>query len=89
MTIELAAPRARKTDPSTSHEAAKFAYSTKADRERAAIYRALVFRGELTPKEIAGITGIDYIEVQRRMSETEGIAPTKGRRDGCRIWRAI
>lgn len=88
MNYAASAPRARNTDPSTSHDAARFALSGKAESERRAIYRALVEGGPMTPREIASATGIDYYEVQRRMSETEGIEPTVAKHDRCRIWKA-
>jgi DNA-directed RNA polymerase specialized sigma subunit len=78
--------RARRTDSDTSHEAAKAAVSTKSDMERRAI--RILFnelqRG-LTAREVANITGIDYIEVQRRISEC-GLTKTTDRRDGCAVW---
>ena len=78
--------RARTTDSDTSHEAAKAAVSKKGDMERRAI--RILFnelqRG-LTAREVANITGIEYYEVQRRISET-GLTKTKDRRDGCAVW---
>ena len=78
--------RARTTDSDTSHEAAKAAVSHKCDMERRAI--RILFnelqRG-LTAREVANITGMQYYEVQRRISEV-GLTKTKERRDGCAVW---
>lgn len=82
--------RARRTDPATSHEAAKFAMSKTAAGHRYAIKRALQLFGPMTPRHISVATAIDYIEVQRRMSEVEGIERTGERHEnGQSIWRAI
>jgi hypothetical protein len=88
--------RARRTDCDTSKAAAKAAVSRKADSERLAIveavktkqmtYGGFVWNG-LTAKEVAQATDIDYIEVQRRISEC-GLIKTDWRRDGCRVWVA-
>lgn len=45
---------------------------------------------DLTPREIAERSGVDYVAVQRRMAELErmGLAePTGDTRNGCRVWR--
>lgn len=78
--------RARRTDGDTSREAAKHAASHKAATERLAIVAAVKqsFLG-LTARQIAMVTGIDYIECQRRVSEC-GLVKTKKRRDGCAVW---
>ena len=89
---QIALPlRARNTDPITSHEAAKHAKSDKAERERHLIRQALeddamTYRQGLTAKELSWITDIDYIEVQRRISEIKGIQRTGGKRMGCMVW---
>jgi hypothetical protein len=88
--MSFVSTRARNTDPQTSRDAAKAAASTKAQGERIAIRQALVlFAPGMTPREIAASTGIDYIECQRRMSETAGIYRTGERRDGCAVWAAL
>jgi hypothetical protein len=79
-------PRARNSDPVTSHIAARHAFSHKACQERTEIYLAVVSKGPLTAREIAEETGIDYIEVQRRISEVAGIEKTGDRRGGCMVW---
>ncbi len=78
--------RARRTDSETSHKAARFATSQKAASERLSIYLAVCNGGDMTAREIAHVTGLDYIEVQRRISEVAGLTKTKGVRLGCRIW---
>ena len=80
--------RSRTTDCDTSKEAAKAAVSRKADFERMQI--TLGVKGSLngaTAREIAKLTGIDYIEVQRRISEC-GLTKIAARRDGCAVWVA-
>jgi len=88
LALSFAATRARRTDPDTSREAAKNAATRKSEEERIAIRKALdgCLTG-LTPREIAARTCIDYIEVQRRISECAGIERTGDRRDGCAVWR--
>lgn len=80
--------RYRTTDSDTSKAAAKAAVSRKADYERKLILCAVMdsYNG-LTAREVAGITKIDYIEVQRRISEC-GLIKTDIRRDGCAVWSA-
>lgn len=86
--ISFVQTRARRTDGDTSREAAKHAASCKADRERAEIAAAVRSFGGMTAREVAQWTGIDYIEVQRRISEC-GLVKTGLRRDGCAEWRVI
>lgn len=80
--------RARRTDPETSHVAARFATSQKAASERLSIFLAVCNKGPMTAREIAHETGLDYIEVQRRISEVIGLQKTNVVRDGCRVWEA-
>ena len=81
--------RSRLTDCDTSKEAAKAAVSRKADAERVAITKAVkTIKYGLTAREVAVWTGIDYIEVQRRISEC-GLLKTAARRDGCAVWVAV
>lgn len=85
-TAPRAYTRARKTDSETSHQAAKFAASCKAEAERMAIYRVICEQGPMTAREVSAAIGLDYIEVQRRISEVAGLIKTKDSRDGCRVW---
>lgn len=86
--MNYAATRARTTDPETSHEAAKNAVTCKASSERLVIRLALM-KLPATAREIAASTGLDYITVQRRISEVAGIVKTDMSRDGCRVWAAV
>ena len=78
--------RSRNTDCDTSKDAAKAALSHKASTERLAITAAVKasYLG-LTGRQVAMVTGIDYVECQRRVSEC-GLVKTKLRRDGCAVW---
>jgi DNA invertase Pin-like site-specific DNA recombinase len=80
--------RSRSTDGQTSRDAARHAATDKAAKERLRILAALC-RGPMTAREIAEFTGIDYYEVQRRISETGGIEKTTERRGKCTVWRAV
>ncbi len=80
--------RSRNTDSDTSRAAAKAAVSRKADRERVAITECVKAAPDgLTARQVGHRTGIDYIEVQRRISEC-GLVKTSLRRDGCAVWSA-
>ena len=81
--------RARRNDCDTSKAAAKHAVSNKASAERVAIVAAVKasYLG-LTGRQVAMVTGIDYIECQRRLSEC-GLTKTKLRRDGCAVWVSV
>ena len=87
--ISFTNTRARRDDCDTSKDAAKAAASGKANAERLAITKAvkLSYLG-LTGRQAALVTGIDYITVQRRISEC-GLVKTKHRRDGCAVWVAV
>jgi len=80
---------ARRADPDTSYAAARHAVSGKAARERQDILGAITINGPMTAREVATDTGMDYIAVQRRISEVYGIERTGDRRDGCMVWGAI
>lgn len=43
----------------------------------------------IAAREVAADTGIDYIEVQRRISEVAFIRKTEETRDGCKVWEAV
>ena len=78
--------RARRDDCDTSRAAAKAAVTRKASAERAAIAKAVAKAAHgLTGREAAATTGIDYITVQRRISEC-GLIKSQAIRDGCRVW---
>jgi hypothetical protein len=78
--------RARRNDCDTSKEAAKAAAGQKAAHERTLIRAAVgSARFGLCAKEVARQTGIDFIEVSRRISEC-GLTKTAMRREGCAVW---
>lgn len=82
--------RARKRDSSTSHDAAARAEAdTRTHWQRQSIRAAVSHLGGATAREIASITRLDYITVQRRLSEIAGLYKTDAERDGCKVWRAI
>lgn len=94
---EVIFPRARSTDPETSHDAAanaeKFA-RTHAGR----IAVALMAMGSGTADEIARITGLSVVQVDRRLPEMksaglarvlEGIDGKPLTRAGFRVWAAM
>ena len=89
LSMSFTATRSRNTDSETSKVAAKAAVSRKADSERQAIKAAVKasYLG-LTARQVAMVTGIDYIECQRRLSEC-GLTKTKLVRDACRVWVAV
>ena len=87
--ISFTDTRARRNDCDTSKDAAKAAASGKANAERFAIAKAVKQADlGLTGRQVASVTGIDYIECQRRISEC-GLVKTKLRRDGCAVWVSV
>lgn len=81
--------RSRSTDAATSRVAARNAASAAANSHRSQIAACLRAHGPLTARQVAYWTSLDYVAVQRRMSETGGIEVTDVVRDGCRVWKAI
>ena len=82
--------RARRSDPSTSHSAAKRTEAdTRTHWQRQAIGAAVGRLDGATAREISRATGIGYIECQRRLSEVPGLYKTDAERDGCKVWRAV
>lgn len=85
------APRARRTDPSTSHAAAKKAEKF-ATGHFALIRNTLKDHGPGTYKEIAGRCGLERHAVGRRlkdMREAGLIRATDAERDGCTVMEAV
>lgn len=85
------APRVRRTDPTTSHQAAERA-SGFAGKHRAAIWNALIAHGPMTYREIAAVTRLEPVAVNRRAKEMQeqglvAIGPEV--KDGMRVWRGI
>jgi predicted transcriptional regulator len=91
LTLSFDRPLSRRSDPATSHQAADRAASF-AGKHRALIWNALIDNGPRTPRELADITGMDYVAIQRRGAEMEraGLI-TRGPevRDGQQVWRGI
>lgn len=80
-------PRARSSDPETSHEAAAKAHAFAGTHE-AKIIEALATPG--TIKQLAQRIGIDHVAVARRMKALERAQlaePMDEKIDGCRVWR--
>jgi len=78
--------RYRNTDPVTSKEAAKNARSGKAEKERQQIYQVVAASQGLTAREVSQALNLDYITVQRRISEVQGLSRNGQKRDGCMVW---
>jgi hypothetical protein len=78
--------RARRTDPSTSHDAAKRVELGKTDMQRAAIKGLLLTGRRLTVKEMAHYLPWPAHELGKRIDEVAGAMPTGEERDGARVW---
>jgi len=82
--------RARRTDSSTSHNAARRTEAdTRTQWQRQIIKAAVSVMDGATAREIASFTRMDYITVQRRLSEIEGLYKTDAERNGCKVWKAV
>ena len=79
--------RARAADPITSKQAAKTASSPHNASLRVLIHRSLVVHGPQTAREISDCEGLEYFDVQRRISEVSGIVKTTATRAGGMLWR--
>lgn len=70
--VEVVKPRARKSDPPTSHAAAVLVEKTGTQaRHHEAILEALAVRDGMTSEEIAAAAKIDRVAAARRMKELE------------------
>ena len=78
--------RSRRTDPSTSHDAAKRIELGKAAQQRQMIFNAIKISGRLTVHELAEFIPYSAHEIGKRIGEIEGIAPTGEVRNGSRVW---
>lgn len=87
----LSAPKARKTDPSTSKEAAE-RIMPRLGKSLEAVYSSLKRYRNVTSRELANMSGLDRYEVARRLTELEaaGLAERSGKRK-CTVqgWNAI
>lgn len=91
------APRARRRDPETSHDAAREATALAKDHctRIATVITAAGARGACA-RELARRTGLTVVQIDRRLHEIDGIerrvreGATKAnqfqRREGCAIW---
>lgn len=85
--------RARKSDPETSHVAARRA-ARFAGSHKGRILSALAGEIRLSVREIAEATGLTVVQIDRRMVELQrdgrvGLIMVEGRPlvvDGCRVW---
>lgn len=79
--LDVPPPRARRTDPGTSHAAADSARALAA-RHHNAIVAALREHGPMGKDRIAAVTGLSGVAVARRMSELRyaGVVAPTGRR---------
>lgn len=90
-------PRARRTDPSTSHAAAQRA-SAFASSHSGRILEVLKVHGWSAALDIAQISGLTVVQVDRRLPEmaSKGLARvvllsdgTPHTRYGMRVWKAL
>lgn len=96
MIMTYTEPRARRTDPETSHRAADSMKHGAADH-RHKILRALKEHGPGSIYRLAELTGLSHVSVARRLPELQEAlqaAPDAGTDlspsgRGCRVWRAV
>jgi predicted ArsR family transcriptional regulator len=69
-------PRARHKDVHTSHESARSALKG-AGRHASTILTCIVFDGPQTASQISGWTGIDSVEITRRLSDLHRLGKVK------------
>lgn len=94
---EAIAARARKSDPATSHEAARKA-ERFASSHAGRIVSALQLNGPRTAQELSKLTGLTVVQIDRRTIELQragridvAYLPHGGLHviDGFRVWRAV
>ena len=88
-TLFADAPRARRSDPTTSHIAARRVFASGlAGAHRQQIAAAIRSRPGMTYKAIAEATGLEPVAVGRRLVEIErdGQAKAGEPHDGMRTW---
>jgi hypothetical protein len=81
--------RARRTDPQTSHDAAKRVEQGKAEFQRHDIISCINRYGGCTMLEVQNYIGWPKHELLKRVGEVAGIAPTGEKRNGFRVWGLI
>ena len=90
LALNIPPVRSRRNDPATSVRAGERA-DTFAPRHISLIWNALHDCGPMTPKQLAHVTQIDYVAIQRRGAEMERkglIVRGPDERDGMRVWMA-
>ena len=89
-------PRARRSDPSTSHAAAAMSVRF-AESHGSRIVEALKEHGRMSPVGIGGMTGLTLVQVDRRIVELERAGRIRQVLDdagnavvwnACRVWEA-
>lgn len=89
--IALDIPRARTSDPITSHKAAKRADAFALSHAARILY-VLRYEGAGTAEHIAKFTGLTIVQIDRRLTEMErkGLIRTTGAvYNGFRAWEAV
>ncbi len=83
-------PRARRTDPDSSHQAAT-AITPHLSKQRQEVWEALRRHPGRSTKGLAEVAGLDRYRVARRMPELEqhGYAERVDRKTGDCIWFAL
>lgn len=92
MNYAAAVPRARNTDPSTSHAAAGGIGTNGALHLAELVVAALQEHGPMTTHEIAELTGQTVVTISPRIKplrEAGLVAATGDRRDKRSVWMAI
>lgn len=87
--VPVSKPRARKTDPQTSHDAADSVSEKVCGVQRAHIYLLIKHFGPQTCSEISRRCKYDKVQIGRRIGEVIGIQPTGEQRNGERVWGLI
>lgn len=93
----LSMPRARNSDPATSHHAAAMS-ARFANSHGNRIVEALKAHGRMSPVGIGGMTGLTVVQVDRRLVELQRAGRVQVVKDeagnpvvwsGCRVWEAV
>ena len=84
-----AKPRARRSDPETSHDAANRVDASKAKLQRNYIKHFIEVYGPSTVDDMAVASSFLKHELLKRIGEVLGIAPTGEKRGGFRVWGLI
>jgi hypothetical protein len=94
LSLTLDQPRARRSDPATSHQAA--ARASRFSESHAGRIHVALMAGPATAHELAERTGLTVVQIDRRLPELQrmGMAAVVVRdgatltRDGFRVWQA-